>query len=234
MRTLLLASAAALALAATPALADSLLSGGGLKVGGGAGVAAHVGGNAGDLGTGGVGAQADSHTAVDAGEATNASTAATGAVDSALGAGASTAADADAAANAATGATGAVDGTLAAGASTTADAATELQNNAQSSAQSVFAAGQLIGKTVVDANGQTVGEVSNAVLATDAHAVTQIVISSGGFLGIGTREVAVDAASVDASAASEGTVQLRGLTEADLDAMAEFQADGSVRLLNPS
>jgi hypothetical protein len=29
-------------------------------------------------------------------------------------------------------------------------------------------------------------------------------------------------------------VQLRNLTEADLDVMAEFQADGSMRLLNPS
>ena len=221
MRTLLLASAAALALAVTPALADSLLSGGGLKVGGGAGVDAHVGGNAADVGTG-VDAQADSHTTVDAGEAANVNTGAAGAVDSTLAAGTSTTANADAAANAAT------------DASTAVDAAANLQNNVQSSAQSVFAAGQLIGKTVLDANGQTVGEVSNAVLTTDAHAVSQIVISSGGFLGIGTREVAVDAASVDASAASDGSVQLRGLTEADLDAMAEFQADGSVRLLNPS
>jgi sporulation protein YlmC with PRC-barrel domain len=233
MRTLLLASAAALALAATPAVADSLLSGGGLNVGGGAGAAAHVGGNAADVGTG-IDTQADSHTTVDAGEAANVTTGAAGAVDSTLAAGASTAANADAAANAATGATGAVDGTLATGASTTADTAADLQNNVQSSAQSVFAAGQLIGKTVLDANGQTVGEVSNAVLTTDAHAVSQIVISSGGFLGIGAREVAVDAASVDASAAGDGTVQLRNLTEADLDAMAEFQADGSVRLLNPS
>jgi hypothetical protein len=72
------------------------------------------------------------------------------------------------------------------------------------------------------------------VLTADAHTVSKVIVESGGFLGLGTREVAVDAASVDASAASEGTVQLRGLTGADLDAMAEFQADGSVRLLNPS
>jgi hypothetical protein len=72
------------------------------------------------------------------------------------------------------------------------------------------------------------------VLTIDAHAVSKFIVASGGFLGIGAREVAVDAASVDASTASQGTVQLRNLTEADLDAMAEFQADGSVRLLNPS
>lgn len=138
--------------------------------------------------------------------------------------------DAGAATDATSAATGTVDDTLAAGASTAAGA----ESDVQSSAQSVAVATQLIGKTVVDANGATVGEVSNAVLATDAHAVSKVVVESGGFLGFGTREVAVDAASVDASAASEGTVQLRNLTGADLDAMAEFQADDSVRLLNPS
>jgi len=211
MRNLLLASVAALTLAAGPALADSLLSGAGVKAGGGvgadAGVAADIGGNGVNVGTGGgAGVQADTHTVVDAGAAPNATSATTGTADNAL----------------------------AAGASTAVDAAADAQTTAQSSAQSVFAASQLIGKTVIDANGATVGEVSNAVLTTDEHAVSKIVVASGGFLGIGAREVAVDAASVDASAAGEGTVQLRNLTGADLDAMAEFQADGSVRLLNPS
>ena len=211
MRNLLLGSVAALILAAGPALADSLLSGAGVKAGGGAGtdarVAADIGGTGVNVGTsGGFGVQADTHTAVDTGAATNATSSTTGS------------------------AMGTADNALAAGASTAADA----ENSVQSSAQSVFAASQLIGKTVIDANGATVGEVSNAVLTTDAHAVSKIVVASGGFLGIGAREVAVEATSVDASAASQGTVQLRGLTEADLDAMAEFQADGSVRLLNPS
>src|SRR5262245_25720674 len=186
MRTLLLASAAVFALAATPTLADSLLSGGnGARVGAGvnADVGANVGGNAVNVGTSGTGVQADTHTVVDAGASSNATSAATGAVDSATTAGTSTAID----------------------------AAADVQNSAQSGAQDVVAAGQLIGKTVVDANGATVGEVSNAVLATDAHAVSKIVVASGGFLGIGAREVAVDAANVDASAASQGTVQLRGL-----------------------
>jgi len=210
MRNLLFASGAVLTLAAGPAFADSLLSGGGAKVG--ADVGAHVsatgavGGDAANVGTSGVDVQADTHTTVDAGTA--------------------------AAANEPSGAP--ADGASSSSAATAIDAAADLQNNAQSSFPSVLAVSQLIGKTVIDVNGQTVGEVSNAVLTTDAHAVTKIVIASGGFLGIGTREVAVDAASVDSSAASEGTVRLRDLTEADLDAMAEFDADGSAHLLNPS
>lgn len=204
MRNLLLASAAALAFAASPALADSLLSGAGAKVGVGAGVHARVGSNAVSAGTDGVGAQADTRATVDAGTAGDASPPATAGVDSGPAVGAAT------------------------------TAAVDAQDAVQSSAQSVFAASQLIGKTVLDANGQDVGEVSNAVLTTDAHAVSKIIVASGGFLGIGAREVAVDAESVDTSMASQGTVQLRNMTGADLDAMAEFRADGSVRLLNPS
>ena len=60
-------------------------------------------------------------------------------------------------------ATGAVDNVLAAGAATATDGTVDAQTNVQS-AQTVLAAGQLIGKTVVDANGAKVGEVSNAVL----------------------------------------------------------------------
>lgn len=206
MRHLYLASITALILATGPALADSLLSGAGAKVGGGAvahvGTTADVGGSSVSTGTGGVDLQADTHTVVDAGAASSATSMATGTVDN----------------------------TPAVGAATAGDAAA----GAQISAQSVLDAAQLIGKAVVDVNGETVGEVSNAVLTVDAHAVSKFIVASGGFLGIGAREVAVDAESVDASAASEGTVQLRGLTGADLDAMAEFQADGSVRLLNPS
>jgi len=207
MRNLLLASAAALVFAAGPALADSLLSGAGAKVDVGAGthagVAADVGSNAVNAGTG-VGAQADTHATVDAGTAGDGAAPPAAGIESGPAVGAATAATVDE------------------------------QSAVQSSAQSVFAASQLIGKTVLDANGQDVGEVSNAVLTTDAHAVSKIIVASGGFLGIGAREVAVDAESVDTSAASQGTVQLRNMTGADLDAMAEFQADSSVRLLNPS
>jgi sporulation protein YlmC with PRC-barrel domain len=209
MRNLLLLSGAILAVAAAPALADSLLSGGGAKVGADigthVGATAAVGSDAADA-AGDAGVQADTRTTVDTGTA--------------------------AAANPPSGAP--ADGAAPGAAATAIDAGADLQNNAQGSFPTVFAVSQLMGKTVIDVNGQTVGEVRNAVLTTDAHAVTKIVIASGGFLGIGTREVAVDAASVDGSGASEGTVRLRDLTEADLDAMAEFEADGSAHLLNPS
>jgi sporulation protein YlmC with PRC-barrel domain len=118
--------------------------------------------------------------------------------------------------------------------STTLPAAGSVAGEAPESAPDAVTATQLIGLTVVDANGDTVGEVSNAVLSGSTTAVSQVVIHSGGFFGFGGRDVAVDAANVDTSTAGEGTVTLRNLTAADLETMADFEAGESVRLLNPS
>src|SRR5215468_1258320 len=121
MRSLLLASIAALALAYGPALADSLLSGSGVKLGGDAGL--HAGATAGAGGTDvGTEAQANTHAAVDTGTAGGASEPSAAAADTAPSAGTATTGD--------------------------------VQNGVQGSAQSVLAASQLIGKTVLDANGQ--------------------------------------------------------------------------------
>jgi sporulation protein YlmC with PRC-barrel domain len=202
MRNLLLATVATLTLAAAPALAESLLSGG-AKVGGGGdvGVSADAGGS---------GAAAAAGTAVDAD--------------------ANTTIDTGAAADVATGAGETVDGAVDAGAST----AVETAAGAESGVQGALEGAQLIGRTVIDANGEAVGEVSNAVLAADGSTVTQVIVEHGGFLGIGAREVAVDAAQVDTKADAEGAVHLRGMTAADLDLMTEFKAEASTRLLNPS
>jgi sporulation protein YlmC with PRC-barrel domain len=106
--------------------------------------------------------------------------------------------------------------------------------DASGTVQGTVGAAQLIGLDVVDANGESVGEVSNAVLAGNTTAVSQVVIHSGGLFGFGGREVAIDAANVDTSTAGEGTVKLHNLTAADLEMMVDFKADQSVRLLNPS
>ncbi len=118
--------------------------------------------------------------------------------------------------------------------STTLPAAGNVAADASSATQGTVTAAQLIGLNVVDANGEAVGEVSNAVLVGNTTAVSQVVIHSGGLFGFGGRDVAVDATNLDTSAAAEGTVKLHNLTAADLETMADFKADQSVRLLNPS
>jgi sporulation protein YlmC with PRC-barrel domain len=112
--------------------------------------------------------------------------------------------------------------------------ATETVGNAAAAAQTVIDGAALIGKTVVDASGEAVGTVSNAVLAPNSNAAEKVVIESGGLFGFGAREVAIDASNVDASAANEGKVRLIGLTAADLDVRREFEANESMRLANPS
>jgi sporulation protein YlmC with PRC-barrel domain len=124
--------------------------------------------------------------------------------------------------------------TPAAEATTLPDVAGNAAAEASSTVQGTAGAARLIGLDVVDANGESVGEVTNAVLAGNSRAVSQVVIRSGGLFGFGGREVAVDAADVDTSTAGEGTVKLHNLTAADLESMADFKADQSVRLLNPS
>jgi sporulation protein YlmC with PRC-barrel domain len=124
--------------------------------------------------------------------------------------------------------------TPAAEATTLPEVAGNTAADASSTLQGTVGTAQLIGLDVVDANGETVGEVSNAVLAGNTTAVSEVVIHSGGLFGFGGREVAVDAANIDTSTAGDGTVKLHNLTAADIEMMADFKADQSVRLLNPS
>jgi sporulation protein YlmC with PRC-barrel domain len=151
---------------------------------------------------------------------------------------ATTAADTDVDATVDTGVNANADGiaaeTPAAEATTLPDVAGNASADASSTLQGNVGAAQLIGLDVVDANGEAVGEVSNAVLAGNTTTVSQVVIHAGGLFGFGGREVAVDAANIDTSTAAEGTVKLQNLTAADLEMMTDFKADQSVRLLNPS
>jgi PRC-barrel domain len=52
-------------------------------------------------------------------------------------------------------------------------------------------ASRLIGLNIQNSANETIGEIHDIVL-TDANAVRAIIVSVGGFLGIGTRYVAID------------------------------------------
>lgn len=83
---------------------------------------------------------------------------------------------------------------------------------------------ELMGKTVVGANGQELGEVSDVVLDPSTGQAKQLVISSGGFLGIGERTVAVDMAQAQVTPGSNN-VQVSSLTQDQVQAMKEFEYD---------
>ena len=85
-------------------------------------------------------------------------------------------------------------------------------------------ADEVLGMAVVDVNGETVGEVSDLLIATDGT-VDRAIVDVGGFLGLGTKAVALDVTSLTVA---EGDGELVSDVNAEaLEAMPEWQQDDS-------
>lgn len=74
----------------------------------------------------------------------------------------------------------------------------------------------LVGKDVVNAQGEEIGEIS-AVMGN------QVIVEVGGFLGIGAREVAVDWEKITTTGAGDDLKLQTTLTKAELEAMPEYK-----------
>ncbi|QFT58294.1 PRC-barrel domain protein [Sulfitobacter sp. THAF37] len=83
----------------------------------------------------------------------------------------------------------------------------------------------IVGQSVVEANGRTVGDVDHVIRNGDEIAV---VIGMGGFLGIGQHDVAVPLSQVTQGA--DGTLQLSDTTEEELNLMPEVDLDAATEL----
>jgi len=90
----------------------------------------------------------------------------------------------------------------------------------------VIPAAQLIGREVVNSNGDNIGEVSRVVSNQGGY---YVVVSYGGFLGFGSDEVALPGQRV---ALRSDDVLLLGLTQDDLDAMPEYDAGREQQIAN--
>lgn len=115
------------------------------------------------------------------------------------------------------------------------DAAEEAADAAEEAEEEPAPTGQLAAETVqppetvavedvldadvIDINGEDVASVYDVLVAPDGR-LTHVVVSYGGFLGIGTKEVLVPWESVSYNAAQD-TLQIRG-NEADLEAAPGF------------
>ena len=89
---------------------------------------------------------------------------------------------------------------------------------------------KLMGKTVLGANGEEIGEVADVILNASTNEAEQLVISSGGFMGMGDKKFAVDfkQAQIDANAEQ---VRVSSLTKEQIESMQEFQyEDNTVSL----
>ncbi|MFP5515833.1 MAG: PRC-barrel domain-containing protein [Alphaproteobacteria bacterium] len=89
---------------------------------------------------------------------------------------------------------------------------------------------ELIGKNVYGRDNDKIGEIDDVILDANGQA-KQLVISSGGFLGIGEKQVVVDytAANWDSQ---NNRLNLAGMSRDDVKAMPEFKYDDTMTSLN--
>ncbi|TWA82505.1 sporulation protein YlmC with PRC-barrel domain [Azospirillum brasilense] len=88
----------------------------------------------------------------------------------------------------------------------------------------------MMGKNVYGSDNEKVGEVEDVILDSNGQA-RQLVISSGGFLGIGEKQIAVDIGNATWDAQQE-RVQLSGMTRDQVKDMAEFEYSDTTTSLN--
>jgi sporulation protein YlmC with PRC-barrel domain len=84
---------------------------------------------------------------------------------------------------------------------------------------------EMIGRNVVDITGETVGSISDLMLGPDGQ-VTHVIVDVGGFLGIGAKTVALDAAALTAEEGDGGDL-VTSMTRDQIEALPEYeQRDG--------
>lgn len=89
----------------------------------------------------------------------------------------------------------------------------------------------LVGKSVVGSANEGIGKVKDVILDPKSGKARQLVIASGGFLGIGEKLVAVD--YNDAEMDQRGSkVTIPGLSRAQVQAMREFSYDDKMVALS--
>lgn len=80
----------------------------------------------------------------------------------------------------------------------------------------------IIGMSVVDANGVSVGEVSDLLIGTD-NEIDRAIVDVGGFLGLGTKPVAI---AIDELTIAEGDGEIvLDHTREALESMPEWQSN---------
>ena len=98
----------------------------------------------------------------------------------------------------------------------------------------------LIGHEVVDVSGNKIGTVDNVLMSESGDRPAKAIIKSGGFLGLGTKLIAVDFASLHAgpnqtnNVLSPGVLIATGLTREQVRQMEGFRYDPAMRTYRPS
>jgi sporulation protein YlmC with PRC-barrel domain len=100
------------------------------------------------------------------------------------------------------------------------------EKGATGSAVNAASAKGLMGKNVVGKDGKKLGSVEDVIVDPASGEAKQLVVSSGGFLGIGAKQIAVDFSQAQVGKGDDGDdpeVKLSGITQADVEGMPEFE-----------
>jgi sporulation protein YlmC with PRC-barrel domain len=94
-----------------------------------------------------------------------------------------------------------------------------------------MSAGSLIGKTVKNAANESVGKISDFYLDASGD-VKLVVVSVGGFLGVGSKDVAVPWADLKFGRDGNTTTVMTGWTKESLKAMPDYQDERRISTRN--
>jgi sporulation protein YlmC with PRC-barrel domain len=89
----------------------------------------------------------------------------------------------------------------------------------------------IIGQKVYGSDGKSLGDVSDAVVDSSSGKIEKLVISSGGFLGIGAKIIALDLSQVK-MVPSEG-IKASDVTQSQVESMPEFDVASATQSLEP-
>lgn len=88
----------------------------------------------------------------------------------------------------------------------------------------------MMGREVQGSDGQPLGEISDVVVDSASGKIQRIVIASGGFLGLGAKTVAI--AFEDVEVRPEGGIVAKGVTQADIEGMPEYNVTAETKPLD--
>jgi sporulation protein YlmC with PRC-barrel domain len=91
-------------------------------------------------------------------------------------------------------------------------------------------AADMIGRSVQGSDGKPLGKVKDAVVDAQSGKIQRLVIASGGFLGIGAKNVAVDFDRVEVR--PEGGIVAKDLTQKDVEAMPRYDVAAETKPLD--
>jgi sporulation protein YlmC with PRC-barrel domain len=102
----------------------------------------------------------------------------------------------------------------------------EGEGGATGSAVSAASVQGLMGKNVIGSDGEKLGTVEDVIVDPASGEAKQLVVSSGGFLGIGAKQIAVDFSQARVEMDDDGDdpqIKLQNVTQANVEGMPEFE-----------